>query len=45
VDHISSQLPGAELIAALPDLLQGRTMSQVPMVLASLDLCPECADQ
>ncbi|MBF6592041.1 MAG: hypothetical protein IVW57_16145, partial [Ktedonobacterales bacterium] len=37
--------PGAALLAALPDMLEGRPISQAPVILASLDLCMECLDQ
>jgi Ni,Fe-hydrogenase III large subunit len=32
------------LLEALPEALEGATISQAPMILASLDLCPECLD-
>jgi ech hydrogenase subunit E len=36
--------PGAENLAALPELLEGQSLAQVPALLASLDLCVECRD-
>lgn len=36
--------PGAENLAALPELLEGQSLAQVPALLASLDLCTECLD-
>jgi NADH:ubiquinone oxidoreductase subunit D len=37
--------PGAILVEALPQLLEGRLLLQVPLILTSLDLCIECLDQ
>ncbi len=37
--------PGAGVVQALPQLLEGRLLPQVPLILASLDLCIECQDQ
>ncbi len=39
------ETPGAILVEALPQLLEGRLLLQVPLILASLDLCIECLDQ
>ena len=37
--------PGtAALVVALPELLEGRSLTQAPVILASLDLCIECLD-
>jgi Ni,Fe-hydrogenase III large subunit len=36
--------PGQALLAALPELLVGSKLTQVPLILASLDLCVECLD-
>lgn len=36
--------PGAENLAALPELLEGQSLAQIPALLASLDLCVECLD-
>jgi ech hydrogenase subunit E len=38
------ETPGAATLAALPELLEGRPLAQVPAILASLDLCLECLD-
>jgi Ni,Fe-hydrogenase III large subunit len=45
VTHLRLTPPGATLLAALPELLEGRLVAQAPAVLASLDLCMECLDQ
>jgi ech hydrogenase subunit E len=36
--------PGQALLAALPEILTGSQLGQVPLILASLDLCVECLD-
>jgi membrane-bound hydrogenase subunit alpha len=36
--------PGAATLAALPELLEGRSLAQASVILASLDLCIECLD-
>lgn len=38
-------VPGAATVAALPSILEGQPMGLVPLIVASLDLCPECLDQ
>jgi ech hydrogenase subunit E len=38
------ETPGAATLAALPEVLEGRPLVQVPAILASLDLCLECLD-
>jgi Ni,Fe-hydrogenase III large subunit len=45
IAHLRLTPPGAPLLAALPELLEGRLVSQAPAILASLDLCMECLDQ
>jgi Ni,Fe-hydrogenase III large subunit len=44
VQRLGLRRPGAALVAALPEVLEGQRLELVPMVLASLDLCMECAD-
>ena len=39
------ETPETFLVGALPQLLEGRLLLQVPLILASLDLCVECLDQ
>lgn len=36
--------PGAATLVALPELLEGRSLTQAMVILASLDLCIECLD-
>ncbi|MFI5275110.1 MAG: hypothetical protein ACHQ4H_18930 [Ktedonobacterales bacterium] len=36
--------PNRQLLGALPVLLEGHTLAQAPVILASLDLCVECLD-
>lgn len=36
--------PGAATLAGLPELLEGRSLAQASVILASLDLCIECLD-
>lgn len=36
--------PGAATLTALPELLEGRSLAQATVILASLDLCIECLD-
>jgi Ni,Fe-hydrogenase III large subunit len=36
--------PGQALLATLPEILTGSHLGQVPLILASLDLCVECLD-
>ncbi|HEX6122917.1 MAG TPA: nickel-dependent hydrogenase large subunit [Ktedonobacterales bacterium] len=45
ISHLRLTPPGATLLAALPQLLEGRTVAQAPAILASLDLCMDCLDQ
>jgi Ni,Fe-hydrogenase III large subunit len=42
---LTLETPETLLVGALPQLLEGRLLSQVPLILASLDLCVECLDQ
>jgi Ni,Fe-hydrogenase III large subunit len=45
VTHLRVSTPGASaLIAALPELLQRQSLALTPLILASLDVCVECAD-
>jgi Ni,Fe-hydrogenase III large subunit len=44
VDSVRLQVPGGALLASLPELLDGQPIALVPLILASLDLCMECAD-
>jgi Ni,Fe-hydrogenase III large subunit len=44
MSDLELQTPGAILVEALPQLLEGRLLLQVPLILASLDLCIECLD-
>jgi Ni,Fe-hydrogenase III large subunit len=44
IDRASLQVPGVQLVDALPALLEGQAISVVPLLLASLDLCMECVD-
>jgi Ni,Fe-hydrogenase III large subunit len=39
------ETPAGRLVEALPHLLEGRLLPQVPLILASLDPCIECIDQ
>jgi Ni,Fe-hydrogenase III large subunit len=39
------ETPAGRLVQALPHLLEGRLLPQVPLILASLDPCIECIDQ
>ncbi len=45
VSGLVLQAPGAGVVEVLPQLLGGRLLPQIPMILASLDLCTECVDQ
>jgi Ni,Fe-hydrogenase III large subunit len=36
--------PGAAVLAALPETLEGGLVAQAPVIVASLDLCAECLD-
>jgi Ni,Fe-hydrogenase III large subunit len=38
------QTPAAAVLGALPEILAGQSLELVPLVVASLDLCMECAD-
>lgn len=44
VARLRLETPGASLMSALPEILEGAQLSQVPLILASLDLCAECFD-
>jgi Ni,Fe-hydrogenase III large subunit len=43
--ELSLETPEKYLVGALPQLLEGRLLLQVPLILTSLDLCVECLDQ
>ncbi len=45
ISGLALETPGARLVQALPQLLDGRLLPQLPLILASLDLCIECLDQ
>ena len=45
LQNLALETPEASLVEALPQLLEGRLLLQVPLILASLDLCVECLDQ
>jgi Ni,Fe-hydrogenase III large subunit len=44
IAHLVLEPPGAALLEALPELLMRRAVGQVPLIVASLDLCLECVD-
>jgi Ni,Fe-hydrogenase III large subunit len=45
VARLRLETPGAALIPALPEILEGGQLAQASLILASLDLCLECLDQ
>jgi Ni,Fe-hydrogenase III large subunit len=45
ITELVLETPAGRLIQALPHLLEGRLLPQVPLILASLDPCIECIDQ
>lgn len=45
VARLRLEPPGATLIPALPEILEGGQLAQASLILASLDLCLECLDQ
>lgn len=44
VERLRLTTPCAVVLDALPELLEGQSLSQVPVLLASVDLCAECLD-
>lgn len=44
VERLRIETHCAAVLDALPELLEGRPLSQAPLILASADLCPECLD-
>ncbi len=45
IHELKLYTPGMGQIVAMPELLEGRLLPQIPLILASLDLCIECLDQ
>jgi ech hydrogenase subunit E len=45
ITELVLETPAGRLVQALPHLLEGRLLPQVPLILASLDPCIECVDQ
>jgi ech hydrogenase subunit E len=45
ITELVLETPAGRLVQALPHLLEGRLLPQVPLILASLDPCIECIDQ
>jgi Ni,Fe-hydrogenase III large subunit len=45
ITELMLETPAGRLVQALPHLLEGRLLPQVPLILASLDPCIECIDQ
>ena len=45
VQALRLETPVAPTVAALAEILEGTPMASVPLILASLDLCPECLDR
>ena len=45
VTGVQLDVPGRRLLAAVPALLLGHSVREVPILLASLDLCTECVYQ
>jgi Ni,Fe-hydrogenase III large subunit len=44
ITELMLETPAGRLVQALPHLLEGRLLPQVPLILASLDPCIECID-
>lgn len=44
IERLRLDTPCAAVLDALPELLEGRPLAQAPLLLASVDLCPECLD-
>lgn len=44
IERLRLETRCAAVADALPELLEGCSLSQVPLLLASVDLCPECLD-